>query len=242
MNCPQPTLETPRLILRPFAPSDAASVAKYAGDYDIYRNTLRIPYPYQEEQAAEWIAAIQPSYEQGKAVIFAIVPRDLDHITGAVGLELGTAAFDSHTAELGFWTGKPFWGKGYCTEATTCVLGYGFSRLGLSCIWAAHFCSNVASSKVMQKLGMKHEGKLRQRYMKDGECTDVESWSILRGEYPGDWRDFQCYVTDIQWTFSDRLASGQRAYNHYKLFDQVDSHCQCEGSTSSDFQRDQQGQ
>lgn len=176
----QPVLETARLVLRPFLSSDAADVAKYAGDYDIARTTLRIPHPYSVPQAEDWISSLDNVFQEGKTVIFAIVPKTLNHIIGAVGLELCRT---HDQAELGFWVGKPFWGQGYATEAARCVLQFGFQQLELNCVHAEHFIHNAASEKLMKKLGMKYEGTLRQRYKKYGTYVDCKAWSILKEEF-----------------------------------------------------------
>ena len=83
-------------------------------------------------------------------------------------------------AEIGYWIGKPHWGKGYCTEAVTALVQYGFDSLGFERIFATHFRKNPASGRVMQKAGMKFEGRLRHHVKKWGEFYDLEVYSLLR--------------------------------------------------------------
>jgi len=88
------------------------------------------------------------------------------------------------TAELGYWIGVPYWRKGYATEASSAVVRYGFERLNLNRIFAHHFKRNPASGRVLQKIGMRHEGCLRQAVIKWGEYIDLEMYAILREEMP----------------------------------------------------------
>jgi len=172
-----PTLQTERLILRAFQMDDAPAVNKYVSEKAIAATTLNIPHPYNLEMAEEWIGTHKEAFENGQAVRFAITLGDSGNLLGAIGLEI-TAAHER--AEIGYWIGKPHWGKGYCTEAALAVLQYGFDSLGLERIFATHFRKNSASGRVMQKAGMKHEGRLRHHVKKWGEFEDLEMYAILR--------------------------------------------------------------
>ena len=90
---------------------------------------------------------------------------------------------NSH-AELGYWIGVPYWDKGYATEAAQAVLRYGFENMQLQRIFAMHFKENVASGNVLRKIGMKHEGCMRQHILKWGKFIDIELFGILRQELP----------------------------------------------------------
>ncbi len=172
-----PTLQTERLILRAFQMDDAPAVNKYVSEKAIAATTLNIPHPYTLEMADEWLGTHKEAFENGQAVRFAITLGDSGNLLGAIGLEI-TAAHER--AEIGYWIGKPHWGKGYCTEAALAVLQYGLDSLGLERIFATHFRKNSASGRVMQKAGMKHEGRLRHHIKKWGEFEDLEMYAILR--------------------------------------------------------------
>lgn len=175
----QPTLHTRRLLLRPFAPEDAPALARLAGDAEIAANTLTIPHPYALSEAETWIAGHPDRWARGVAATFAIVLREAGELAGAIGLMLDPP---HAKAELGYWVGKPFWGAGYCTEAARAVVELGFRELGLNRVHAHHFARNPASGRVMQKIGMRHEGRLRQHVRKDGVFEDLEAYGILREE------------------------------------------------------------
>jgi RimJ/RimL family protein N-acetyltransferase len=178
----QPTLETRRIILRPFETSDAADVQRLAGHRAIADTTLEIPHPYQDGTAEQWISAHPAKFQAGEAVVFAVMLRESTRLAGAVGLELAPR-FDR--AELGYWIAKEDWGKGYATEAGLAVLSYGFTTLGLHRIYATPFKRNPASGRVLEKLGMKHEGRVREHVKKWGVFEDLELYGILCAEWQG---------------------------------------------------------
>jgi RimJ/RimL family protein N-acetyltransferase len=159
---------------------DAPMVQKLAGDRDIASTTLNIPHPYEDGMAEEWIGTHQEKFEKGELVNFAVVLRGDNQLVGAMGLVINKR---HECAELGYWVGKPYWNKGYCTEAAQAVLEYGFNELNLNRIFAHHVKRNQASGRVMQKIGMMHEGCLRQHVKKWDVFEDLEAYAILRSEF-----------------------------------------------------------
>lgn len=176
----QPTLDTERLVLRPFAMGDAASVQRLAGAREIADTTLNIPHPYRDGMAEAWIMTHKPMYRAGVLAAYAVTLRDTGELVGAVGLRLN--AVHNH-AELGYWIGHPYWGRGYCTEAARAVLVFGFYVLQLHRVHASHLTRNPASGRVMQKLGMKYEGRLRAHMRKWEQYEDIEKYGILQHEF-----------------------------------------------------------
>ncbi len=175
----RPTIQTDRLLLRPFALEDASMVQTLAGEKDIASTTLNLPHPYEDGMAEEWIGTHQDRYEKGESVVLAIVLNDNGTLIGAIGLEINK---DNDRAELGYWIGKPYWNKGYCTEAARALIQHGFDVLGLERIHASHFRRNPASGRVMQNIGMIHEGRLRKHIKKWGKQEDLEIYGILKEE------------------------------------------------------------
>ena len=86
-------------------------------------------------------------------------------------------------AELGYWVGKPFWGRGYATEAAGSIVDFGFDQLGLNRITAGHMVRNPASGRVMQKIGMREEGLLKGHVRKWGQFYDVSFYGLVRSDY-----------------------------------------------------------
>jgi len=171
-----PQLKTERLILRGFKDSDAPEVQKLAGSQAIAATTLNIPHPYEAGMAEKWIATHQVEFDQGLSAIFAIILAESNELVGAIGLGI-TAAY--HRAELGYWVGKPFWDRGYATEAATELLRYGFLDLSLNRIFANHMTHNPASGAVMRKIGMSPEGVLKQHAFKENEYVDLAIYGIV---------------------------------------------------------------
>jgi L-fuculose-phosphate aldolase len=178
----RPTLNTERLVLRPFSRDDAPVVRELAGAREVADNTLTIPHPYPEGEAERWIAGHASAFQAGELVIFAITTEP-DGLVGAVGLKLDD---DSGIAELGYWVGVPCWGRGYATEAAAAVVEYGFRDLALQRIWARAFARNPASSRVLEKIGMVHEGTQRKGIRKNDQLLDTELYAILREDRQGE--------------------------------------------------------
>ncbi len=173
-------LETDRLWLRPLTSDDAGRVAELAGDREIAANTLSFPHPYDEKMATEWIAKRGPEAEAGKSLVFAMVEKQGD-LVGTLGLEFSA---DHNRAELGYRVGRPAWGRGLATEAARALIRYAFEELGLNRVEAHHLSRNPASGKVLEKCGMRHEGRLRQAILKWGEYEDIELYGILATDPP----------------------------------------------------------
>ncbi|WZY00265.1 GNAT family protein [Bacillus sp. FSL W7-1360] len=174
------TLTTARLILRPLAETDAARVERYVSDPDIAKMTLNIPHPYPEGEALTFIRSVQLRVEEGNNVVFAITEQGIDDCIGAMSVRIEPA---HNRGELGYWIGKPHWGKGYATEAARAMLAYCFNELKLHKCMARAFAHNPASWRVMEKIGLKEEGLMRQHFMRDGMYIDSKCYGLLREEY-----------------------------------------------------------
>jgi RimJ/RimL family protein N-acetyltransferase len=143
------SIKTERLLLRPFRRSDAMDFTRLAGDWAVASMTSDIPHPLTERQARAWL---KPGRNE---VRFAI---ELD------GRLIGGAGYyrrRSGTAELGFWLGRAWWGRGYATEATQAVLRHGFEAGRLPGFTSSHFVDNAASAGVLRKLGFQPNGRCR---------------------------------------------------------------------------------
>jgi len=171
-----PTLETARLRLRPYRESDIAELLPLIGAREIAATTLRIPHPYTEQHAKDFLVLIQ---DPGR-IWLAISLRSDGSQIGGMGL---TVDLQHQHAELGYWLGVAHWGKGYATEAAREMLRYGFEDLRLHRIFASHFEHNPASGRVLRKLGMRHEGCQREHLHKWDQFIDSELYGILRQEW-----------------------------------------------------------
>jgi ribosomal-protein-alanine N-acetyltransferase len=176
----QPIIRTERLTLRPSRLEDAEKVQRLAGSKAIADTTARVPHPYEDGMAEEWIGMHKRLFRRRKAVIYAITRTDTGSLVGAIGLELRMA---NERAEIGYWIGRRYWNRGYATEAAEAILMYGFTELGLQRIYAHHFERNPSSGRVMQKIGMKREGLLRRHFKKGERFENLVFYGILREEF-----------------------------------------------------------
>lgn len=176
-----PTLSTDRLVLRPFDLSDAPSVERLAGAKEVADATLTIPHPYPAGGAAEWIATHKDAWTQRETLTLAICPRTApDTLLGAISLKISEP---QRHAEVGYWIGVSSWGHGYATEAAHAIITYGFTDIGLHRVFGRHFTRNPASGRVLQKLGMQHEGVHRDACFRWGKFESVVVYGILAMEW-----------------------------------------------------------
>ena len=176
---PFPDLETERLHLRQFVISDAPRVQLLAGAREVAQGLL-LPHPYKDGEAERWIMHQFEDFKKQRMINFAIDLQAESILVGSIGLDL---RLEHQSAQLGYWIGQPYWNMGYCTEAARKIVEYGFVVLGLNRIYASHFKSNPASGRVLQKLGMRHEGVQRQQFIRFGNFEDNELYGVLRDEY-----------------------------------------------------------
>ncbi len=174
-----PTLTTRRLVLRPFTAADAPAVQALASAAEIAATTANIPHPYPEGAAAVWIAGHPAAHAAGSAAIFAIT-TPADGVVGATELRVTPAMLH---AELGYWIGVPFWGRGFATEAAAALLDHAFGALGLKRVYAHHIASNGASGAVLKKIGMRWEGRLRAHLHRGRQFHDLELFGLVDDEH-----------------------------------------------------------
>src|SRR6266550_5914363 len=176
----QPTLDTERLTLRPFAAYDAFDVERLAGVREVADTTLNIPHPYPHGGAADWIGLHGPAWADGSSATFAIVGKKTGALVGAISLIIKR---EHRRAELGYWIALDCWNRGYATEASRRLIDFGFEILGLHRIEARHFLRNPVSGRVMEKLGMQREGTERDWAAKWDRFESLAVYSILEPEW-----------------------------------------------------------
>jgi len=179
MTAPQ-EVRTARLLLRSFEREDVPTIVRLAGAKEIAATTVRIPHPYAEDDARTFLAVANEDFRAGRSVTFAISASPGREICGAVGLAIAEA---HRHAELGYWIGVPFWGRGYATEAASAAVAFGFETLQLRRIYAHHFAGNTASQRVLEKIGMRQEGRSRQHIQKWDRFVDLENYGMLAEEF-----------------------------------------------------------
>ena len=176
-----PILHTERLILRSFRLEDAADVQRLASDPDVASTTDAIEHPYQDGTPEEWIQWYHEWFEDGERTNFAVTLRTDGMLIGTVELVL-RIHLPYNDAELGYWIGKPYWNRGYCTEAAKAVVAYGFREHDVDLIYAYYFKRNPASGRVLEKIGMHYA----EYIPKDPErhfFEDAIQYRILKSEF-----------------------------------------------------------
>jgi RimJ/RimL family protein N-acetyltransferase len=172
-------LKTERLLLRHLRLVDAPRLVELANDFDVAAGVASMPHPYGISDAVAFINRFTPVSDLDTDHLFGICLRS-GEIIGVMGLHEIRAY---RRAELGYWFGKAYWGQGYATEAAQAVTDWGFTTLPLDRIHAACYAPNIASARIMQKIGMTYEGTQRNHYIRFGVVHDVHNYGILRAEW-----------------------------------------------------------
>ncbi|CCD99208.1 GNAT family N-acetyltransferase [Bradyrhizobium sp. STM 3809] len=164
-------LETPRLTLRPPVLADVQAIARLADDRRIAENTRRLPHPYSEVDAARFVRALEQSGET------AFLIAHLDAPIGMVGINRPA----SGRAELGYWLGVDYWGRGFGTEAARAAIDDFFAR-GEDNVLIGHArVSNPASRNILEKCGFQWTGVELHRFEVIGSSAPVDAFRLTRG-------------------------------------------------------------
>lgn len=177
----QPSIETERLVLRPFRLEDGPVVRELAGDPAVADTTLNVPHPYGEGVAEAWIATHPERWDRLEVATFALTTAG-DGVIGAMSLSMSV---EHRRAELGYWVGQRHWNRGYATEAVRALIPFGFRALPIDRIFAQHFARNPASGRVLVKAGMRYEGMMRQHVRRFDRPEDCVQYGILRSDLAG---------------------------------------------------------
>ena len=149
-----PRIVAPRLTLRPLAPSDSPRLTRLINDFGVARMSTRIPYPYRAADAEVFLAA-----REGERPRFALEHPDYGFM-GTIGIENRGGPLP----ELGYWLGRPYWGRGYATEAVSALLQWARDARDLRAVASGHFDDNPASGRVLDKAGFLYTGIVEPRF------------------------------------------------------------------------------
>jgi len=153
----QPVIKTRRLLMRPWQESDAQMLFKYASDPEVGPRAGWEPHQSVEESER----IIREVFTNDHT--WAVVRRRSGEVIGCMGyydhwnsnIKIGEA-----DVEIGYWIARPYWNKGYCTEALRAMINYCFNTLGAPTLWSDFFVDNPASGRVMEKCGFRDTGEL----------------------------------------------------------------------------------
>jgi [ribosomal protein S5]-alanine N-acetyltransferase len=177
---------TPRLVLREFASSDLQTLRAYHSDerYQRYYPSTSDPSAIDSIGLLNRFLGWQAEAPRSKYQL-AITLASSGELIGNIGLRKDTA--DSAVAETGFELAPEQWGQGYATEAAAALLDYGFAEMALRRAHAHCVADNQRSVRVLEKIGMKQEGRLREHVVVNGKWSDV----LLYGLLASDWQRFR---------------------------------------------------
>ncbi|WP_024768706.1 GNAT family N-acetyltransferase [Aquimarina macrocephali] len=167
-------MDNREIKIRELEESDKSQMAKLANNSNI-SNNLRdyFPNPYDEKDATSFI---EMTIQQDPAVSFGIEFRG--ELCGVISLMLQNDIYRK-SAEIGYWLGEPYWGKGITTKAVDQITEYGFEKLNLIRIYAGIIEYNTTSMRVLEKSGFKKEGIFQKAIIKNDKIWDEHRYYIL---------------------------------------------------------------
>ena len=163
--------------IRRWRPEDKYDLVAVINNKNVLNN-LRdgLPYPYTVDDAGEYIAAML-SADGNKTFAFAIAAND--KVIGSIGVFRGEN-IHSQTAEMGYYIGESYWGRGFGTSAVKQTCEYIFENTDIIRIFAEPFAHNTASCRVLEKAGFQLEGVLHSNAVKNGNILDMKLYALLR--------------------------------------------------------------
>jgi len=172
-----PIITTDRFTLRPFRRPDAESLERNINNPQVARRVSNIPYPYTAGHARAWIDLMEKER--------ARLPhaQRIDFVIDIDGEVAGSVAFiniDGHKAQVSYWLGESYWGRGIVTTAVKELVKFGFETLELVRIYAYTYHHNKASMKVLEKAGFEFEGVHKKEWLKDGTFYDSHFYAIVK--------------------------------------------------------------
>lgn len=153
----EPVIETQRLRLRRPRLTDARRLAELANDFDVVRMTTSMPYPYGVADAEAYLAAMDEASPDLEVLFVIEHPAE-----GAIGVLEFDGDGPRHT-EIGYWLGRPYWGRGFATEAAKAALVWASRSWKRRHVMARHFSDNPASGEVLCKAGFLYTGDIELR-------------------------------------------------------------------------------
>ena len=162
-------------IIRSWQPSDLESLVRHANNRNVWISlTDLFPHPYTKTDGETWLAFATTQQPQTN---FAIEVEG--HAIGGIGYDVGSG-IGRCQADLGYWLGEEFWGRGIATAAVRTIAEHLFATTELARLFATPFCDNMASRRVLVKAGFQLEGTLRHSAIKDGRLIERAVYARLR--------------------------------------------------------------
>lgn len=174
-------LDCSHCTIRSWQYGDENYLTEHANDRAIWLN-LRdsFPHPYTQLDAQRWIQyVVDPELETNFAIDVGGVA------VGNIGLRIGED-IDRYSAEVWYWLGQAYWGRGIVSAAMKALIDYAFTQFRLTRLYAQPMAHNAASIKVLEKAGFHREGLLRDSVVKNGVLMDTVLYAYLSGDWLAD--------------------------------------------------------
>jgi ribosomal-protein-alanine N-acetyltransferase len=154
---------------------DRDAIVRHANNRNVWINLRdRFPHPYTIDDSRRWLESVVGLEPETN---FAIAVAD--EAVGGIGFTVQHDVARS-SAEIGYWLGEAFWGRGITTEALIAVTNYAFSNYDVCRLYAHVFAWNDASARVLEKAGYVFEGRMRKAVIKDGQTIDQLMYAMIR--------------------------------------------------------------
>lgn len=175
-----------RILLRPPREEDIDDLYQHARDPGLRQYMRDFPDPYRREHAEEFVERVRIQMAQGERLTFGIILQEAERpLIGVIGVSDLDLEHDRN-GSVGYWVAKPYWRQGFATEALDLVLEFCFTELDLVRVWARVLEPNTASAELLEKVGFKREGRLRNHLYHEGDWVDDLRYGLLRNEYVPD--------------------------------------------------------
>lgn len=169
-------------MLRPWQEEDLDNLVRFANNYEIAKfMNDHFPHPYTHETGKSFLKMAMSGMPPN---ILAIVVEG--SAAGGIGIHPGWGV-ERKNAEMGYWLGQPFWGKGIVTKAIGQMIDHAFRNWDIDRIFARPFHTNIASQKALQKAGFILEARLEKTFFKNGEYFDEMIYAVRRRVVNGQW-------------------------------------------------------
>lgn len=178
-----PVLETPRLTLRRMRPEDAEQMHRYASDPEVARYMLWEPHESLRD-SENFLRFVRERYSRGDPAGWGLEERETGRFMGTCGMQAWRP--EHSRAELGYVLAREHWGRGLMTEAVAAVVNFGFERIGFNRLEARCLDGNIASARVLEKVGMIWEGTSRSSHFLGGSFRNLHHYAMLKGDVRGE--------------------------------------------------------
>ena len=180
------TLKTRRLTLRPICADDISAFVPLLDDFEVVKNLTHIPLPYTEADGRAFIALTEKKRSEGLSLNYGVL------LGGETFIGFCTANIEDNSngrhpgsRELGYWYGRPFWGRGYATEAAQAMVEHAFEVLGAKALTSGVYVDNPASRRVLDKLGFRRVGTSERNCRSRGAVVMADDMLLTREAFAG---------------------------------------------------------